>query len=331
MSVRNYLVGILRTAKRLVFDVPRSAADFTYDFIDYVANSSILSGISDQETLVSVITIMTHNIEKGLSLPSPRPGYGARNIGPLIRRCDEYIAQFGVDDTISRAQGVLSAYVAFNNTVGCADYPFFAEIERLLNVSSENVRGGLKRVARSEVEALVDLVPEAFFESRSSVRVFDDQPVQDDQIIAAIRLAQKSPSVCNRQSGYVYVIKCKVAIADALAIQAGANGFSQNVPTLLVITTRTKNFFGPERNQRWIDGGLFAMSLILGLHREGLATCCLNWSKTGAVDKNLKQRLNIPRDRSIIFLLAVGRYPESVEVAQSAKRPLTDMYEVRHR
>ncbi|QTC91480.1 nitroreductase family protein [Brevundimonas goettingensis] len=278
---------------------------------------------------MSVITIMTHNIEKGLSMPSPRPGYGARNIGPLIRRCHEYIALFGVDDTIARAQGVLAAYVRFNGTVGCTDYPFAAEIDRLLQVSSDNARGGLKRVARDEVAAVGKLVPDAFFEGRSSVRVFDSAPVDDSQITTAIRLAQKSPSVCNRQSGYVYVFRDKADIADALAIQAGANGFSQNVPTLLVITMRTKNFFGPERNQRWVDGGLFAMSLILGLHREGLATCCLNWSKPGAVDKKLKQRLNIPRDRSIIFLLAVGHYPETVEVAQSAKRPLSDMYEFR--
>ncbi|WP_291539193.1 nitroreductase family protein [Brevundimonas sp.] len=310
-------------------DGPAILRFFIYDLVDYASNSSVLKGVTDRESLISVITIMTHNIEKGLSLPSPRLGFGARNIGPLLRRCNEYIALYGVDDTIARAQGVLVAYSKFHKAADYINYPYSAEINQLLSVKSSDVRGGLKLLIREDVVNIGRAVPAAFFESRSSVRVFDQAMVADEQIISAIRVAQKAPSVCNRQSGFVYVIKERADIDAALAIQAGANGFAENVPTLLVITTKTKNFFGPERNQRWVDGGLFAMSLILGLHREGLATCCLNWSKPGAVDRKLKERLRIPRDRSIIFLLAVGRYPARVSVAQSAKRPLSDMYELR--
>jgi nitroreductase len=329
MNKNGKLFRILRALKGLSVNSLGVLKYYSYDYLDYVRNSSAISGLSDREALTATVTVMTHNIEKGLALPAPRVGYGLRNLEPLVQRCNEYIARYGADDTIARAQGVLEAYVRFNLEHENENYPLRREIADLLSVPTQNVRGGVKTLLRSEVLAVTETVSPEFFESRSSVRIFDPEPIADEKIISALRVAQKAPGVCNRQSGYVYVLRDEKDIRDALAIQGGANGFSDNVPTLLVITTRTKNFFGPERNQRWVDGGLFAMSLILGLHREGLATCCLNWSKPGSDDRKLKNRLSIPSDRSIIFLLAVGNMPQSVKVARSEKRPVADMCEFR--
>ena len=77
-----------------------------------------------------------------------------------------------------------------------------------------------------------------------------------------------------------------------------------------------------ERNQCWIDGGLFAMSLVLGLHAQGLGTCFLNWSKSSPRDRAMRALLKLPPEEVIIVLVAVGHLPDTLEVARSARPPL---------
>ena len=61
---------------------------------------------------------------------------------------------------------------------------------------------------------------------------------------------------------------------QVIAVQGNA-GFGDRVPLVLVITSDLQTFFAPEeRNQAWIDGGMFAMSLVHALHSLGLASCC---------------------------------------------------------
>jgi len=322
------LIDTLKSIKRIGTGFPGLVGLYLYDFWDFARHSPTLSGLGEREALVAVITVYAHNIEKGLSLPKPRSGFGERNIKLLIPALHTYIDRYGHDDTIERATGVLRAYVEFNLSVDHPNYPFQKDIAELLKSCTSDERGGVKLVTQIEIQSSVSGVTDEFFNSRSSVRVFEQRPVELAKIEHAIRIAQKAPSVCNRQSGFVYVVSERDKIDEALRVQGGANGFADNVPMLLVITTRTRNFFGPERNQRWVDGGLFAMSLILGLHMQALGTCSLNWSKPPKADRELKKILGIDRDRSIIFLLAVGEVPQQFRVAKSEKRPLAEMYTV---
>lgn len=328
-SFKRSFRDLLRQSKRLVMTGPALAGYYLYDFADFIKNSGATAHPGQHEARLSSITVYAHNIEKGLSLPSPRPGFGTKNLGLLLPAIRDYVDRFGSDDTLARVQGVLEAYVQFNKSVNNLDYPYKKTIAETLLLISTSPRGGIKTVTRDELMHSVESVSPDFFLSRSSVRVYSQRAVDIAKIETAIRIAQKSPSVCNRQSGFVHVLTKRADIDAALKLQGGANGFADNVPMLLVITTKTRNFYGSERNQRWIDGGLFAMSLILGLHMQGLGTCCLNWSKPPASDRALKSMLQIDADRSVIFLLAVGEVLDEYRVAKSEKRPLSEMFEVR--
>jgi nitroreductase len=117
-------------------------------------------------------------------------------------------------------------------------------------------------------------------------------------------------------------------VRDALKIQGGAAGFADQIPTVLVISTELCNFQSEgERYQGWIDGGLFAMSVIYALHSLGLVTCCLNWSKNEKVDLEFKARFEIPGSESIIMLLSVGHPIDRFKVAESWRRPLDEVLE----
>jgi nitroreductase len=103
----------------------------------------------------------------------------------------------------------------------------------------------------------------------------------------------------------------------------GNSGFGHKVKTLLMVTVDRQCFFTEaERNQCWIDGGLFAMSLVYGLHSLGLGSCCLNWSVTRERDKLLKKVTGLKESDAVIMMIAVGHLKEEFNVATSARKSL---------
>jgi nitroreductase len=314
----------LRTVLKIVRSSKRAAGDYLYDAVRYFRFSSTFF-YSTRDNLAARITATYHAVERGLALPDPQPGFGARNIGYLIAAIDEYIRRYGMDESLGSSAGALEAYAAFNESHNLTDYPHRNAIERLLGrlqpIRTENAGGTLELSRESICKATASVTPDFFF-TRHSIRQFSDENVSPAAIDAAIAIAQTAPAVCNRQECRVYVIHDKKLILDALDIQ-GSRGFNDRVNKLLVITHRLTAFYGPwERNQCWIDGGLFAMSLVLGLHAQGLGTCCLNWSKSAPADRAMRTLLKIPEPEVIIMLMAVGHIPPTLKVARSARPPL---------
>jgi nitroreductase len=153
------------------------------------------------------------------------------------------------------------------------------------------------------------------------VRQFSDTPVDDDLIENAVSMAIKTPSVCNRQTWKVYACSDQDQKNRLLKHQNGNRGFGPMAGQILIVTSDLNLFVGAaERNQSFIDGGLFSMSLIYALHSLGLGTCCLNWSVTMERDKALRHEAGIDDSESIIMLIAVGHLPDTLSVACSPRR-----------
>ena len=106
-------------------------------------------------------------------------------------------------------------------------------------------------------------------------------------------------------------------IESTLAIQGGFTGYKLP-PMLLMITTDNSSFLDiKERNQVYIDGGLFAMSLLLSLEYVSLAACPLNAMLNVSRDKQMRELLNIPKNENIIMFAAVGNFKESYKEPKS--------------
>lgn len=164
--------------------------------------------------------------------------------------------------------------------------------------------------------------PELFFYSRHSVRSFSSKPVDEELLDRAIRLASKTPSVCNRQSWIVYRATDRETINAALRYQNGNRGFGHEVQCLLIIAADLAAFDTPnERYQYWIDGGMYAMSLVYSFHALGVSSCCLNWSQTPKADRQLRRAIGIERNHSVVMLLAVGYPSEELLVCASPRTP----------
>lgn len=291
------------------------------------------SGLLDHRSKGAVqarIIKSCHSIEKGLALPEPRPGFGQATAEQLLAVASDYQRRFGPDHTIASVSATIDEYLRFHAEAGI-DLPHIGAAANRLRTDLQYeghgaAAGGTREVSRKAIHnaALIDM--DAFFRSRHSVRQFSDQPVDASLLEVAVSMAQKTPSVCNREAGRVYVIDDRTKAEMLLEHQNGNRGFGDQASRLLVIASRLDCFHTVgERHQCWIDGGLFAMSLIYALHSLGLGSCCLNWSVEPDADRAFKAAAGIADDQAIIMLLAVGHLPERFRVAKSARRPLNDV------
>lgn len=319
----------LRRHYRRTRDRLRLRHAYRHDRRVYETWAGMLRADDDQACLEAELIKIYHRIEKGLALASPRPGFGAATVDELLSRCGHQLTRFGPSLTLRRVVNVLDEYCTFNRHHGVD----VSEVERRLMPLREACAGmeavgdgGSMAVSRSEIHAAsrIDLAP--FISSRFSVRQFTGEAIDPKLIEAAVRMAQKTPSVCNRESGTVYALHDPSERARALAHQNGNRGFGEQAGCVLVVTSRLATFLTVgERHQCWIDGGMFSMSIVYALHSLGLGTCCLNWSVEPDRDLALRQATGIPADEAIVMMIAVGHLPDRFRVAQSPRRPLSEV------
>lgn len=160
---------------------------------------------------------------------------------------------------------------------------------------------------------------------RRSVREFVNTPVQDDDIARAVLIAMQAPSVCNRQGPRVHQFDDPRVIKSVLAIQGGFSGYRMP-PRLLLVTADLDAFlFAAERNQPFIDGGLFMMSLLLGLTHVGLGSCSLNTAMGTEKEQAIRKLIDIPEHEVFISFIAVGHYDSEVLVPRSKRTELSQV------
>ena len=161
-----------------------------------------------------------------------------------------------------------------------------------------------------------------FFNSRHSMRQFSEEPIDIDMIKKAVRLAQKAPSACNRQACKVYLYE-NPEINKALGkLILGNNGFSEEVQNYLVVTADISAFYNSfERNQLYIEAGIFAMALIQALHYYGIASCALQNGEFTKKNKVFKKICgNIPENEKITIFIAIGLYKKEFNYAVSKRK-----------
>lgn len=161
---------------------------------------------------------------------------------------------------------------------------------------------------------------------RRSVRSFQPQAVDVALVQRAARVAQLSPSACNRQPWRLHHYIDRTSINTMLELQNGNRGFGHTIPTLLVLTSDARSFFdASERHEPYIDGGLFAMSLVLALQAQGIASCCLNWCVEPAQDLAAHHVGHIPANERIVMYIAAGYANDTALVPRSPRREINNV------
>lgn len=153
------------------------------------------------------------------------------------------------------------------------------------------------------------------FNKRYSCRKFEiDRIIEKEKILQCLEAARIAPSASNSQPWKYIVVDekgLKEKISENLKIgNIKFNQFAKDASALIIITEEPKNIelsigqVALGRNFASFDIGCSAMSFCLMATNLGLATCFL-----GIFDeKKIKKLLNIPFNRKIIVIIALG-YP----------------------
>lgn len=308
----HYLSEIKQKRKRL--------EPFYYDSIRYYKYSASVDCYTSEQLLGNIIKVY-HVIEKGLTMPDRRLGFGQDRILLLCDACNKYIDQYGVSNTqLLHAIGVLSEYKQLHDD---SNYVLLPKVVQA--VEGLNHRCNVSSTSQIEMnkEVYFESVRSDFFtfsNSRSSVRNYSLQNISIDRLISAIDLARNTPSACNRQSWRTYIYSSKEKMKYILDVQGGNRGFGHLANKLIVITSELGVFAGSlERNQAFIDGGMYAMNLLYALHYNKIACCILNCSNSKEKDIQLREICGIKDSEVFIAMITCGIPPANFKIATSAR------------
>jgi nitroreductase len=316
-----WLVGFLLKARSL----SRLAANYWYDGIRFARSSPLGILPCNQTQYDALVTMNYHRVEKGLSLPQPKPYFGEVPIRELLGLIERHASAFGRSGSTTVAVNALRAYLDWHQHRQLQS-PFLQEVaDRLDAVRARGVGAGAVTAGgtdflMSHPQALASVIRDEVFRNRRSVRDFAERDVALDLITEAVSLAMRTPSVCNRQAWKVRCLTNREQIDGALRFQNGNRGFGHTINRLLIVTATLGSFVASgERNQGWVDGGMFSMALLLALHTLGLATIPLNWSTEAKVDRSFRRAFGIPEEEIVLMFIGVGHYKDGYAVCQSPR------------
>lgn len=273
----------------------------------------------------ALITKSYHSIEKGLSYKEIRLGFGREIVFNLLNLIKKYNER-GYDPTLPSvltAISVLNKYIEFHQANAFSVDEIKEKFKNICKDMKINYDiGGFIELTQSDILEKTNSDFRTFAFSRFSVRDFSNKRVDINLIEKAIDIAKKTPSACNRQAWHVKVVRDNEVKAEILKNHNGSKGFGENIDTLLLITCNLSSFAFPrEKNQVYIDGGLYSMSLLYALHYKGLATCSLSASLTTTQENNVRRILNVEENHQLILFIAVGNYIDKFKV------PMSNRYE----
>lgn len=302
-----YLTGI--DVLRFSRHAPMSALDSSYD------------------QLVSRIVYNVHALEKGLARTHDRRlGFGRTALAKLNYALVAYLDAGFDPESFAFIEGisVIRRYDELHQREGAAAAVLTEVIDSRLLEMSRNIgysSAGTKVVRRAEKQhGQLSYFRNLAF-GRSSVREFSGETIDLGLVREAITIAGKSPSVCNRQGWHVYWTQDKELASRVLRHQRGF-GYQQMPEVLLTVTVSVTAFLSPvERNQGYVDGGLFAMSLMYALEAAGLAAVPLNACLYAKDQRAIRRLLDLHPSDLIIMFVAVGALPEETVVPISDRKP----------
>lgn len=312
-------------------------ANYAYDAARFQEYGSPFRSFKHESERMAYIQMLAHSLEKSMALPDCKAGFGVEKARDLVRQVETFLKRNEAiaNGELANVVTCLESYVDFQRRFGQPQ----PDLEQGTTDIKERLRqggclepapGGVFRVTRHEIWEAARHDLSDFFATRHSIRQFEARPVDLELIERAVRMAQKTPSVCNRQSGRVYVFDNDQLGSAVLECQSGNRGFGHQADKILIVTSDLHAFLSiGERNQCWIDGGMFAMSLIYALHSLGLGTCCLNWSVELEADRRLRETARIAPSENVMMLIAVGHIPEELNVPCSHRKDLSEVLRVR--
>lgn len=293
-----------------------------YDIFRDIKYSNGFSQYDKKDKLLTIIVVDSHSIEKGLTMPNGRLGFGKEKILTLIKNCNTYKVKYNIkDELFLEALGVIKEYLHHHEVNKYDLCPKIIDNSNTLLNSFEHIEK-TTQPQKTNIEYFqhVNSSFESFSASRRSIRNFAGK-IPEGALLKAINLANSAPSTCNRQSTRIHVVNDKLKKQQLLKIQGGNRGFGHLAESIIIITSDLESWSGGRlRNGPYVDGGIFTMNLLYCLHYYKIGACSLNLYLSVEKDKKFREIISIPNNESIIVMIAVGNVPEVINIAKSGRK-----------
>ena len=280
----------------------------------------------DREKSEYTLLRRTHIIEKGMSFRQPKHGFGQAKVESLIDDLKVYLDRFGNSDCLNYPISAISNYLEYSQNNG-------VDVKRISDkLSILRQRLGYNSDKISEESGVVEVQKvyisnhnkdfKDLLYNRHSIRFFAKEKVSEDLIVDALKLAQRTPSACNRQGWKTHVYYGEDAV-NLVKWQGGSRGFEDEIRCAILVTANLKAFLSHEIHQAYVDGGLYAMNLINALTYLGLGTIPLS---CGFHESRLKglNSFEIPQNEVPIVIIGVGVMEETFNVAVSKRKDIEE-------
>lgn len=276
---------------------------------------------------ITAILLLVHSLEKGMCSDEPRP-FGFSKINSLLNELSYFENRDGSQSTAyDMGVSILFAWLEFYKEKKWTNDKQFMTLEKKINekYSPEDVKvtTGNRWVSISNSNAFKSY--EGFMKSRFSARKFQKRKIEIEDLEKAIRIAQYSPSACNRQMVNVHIFATVSARQKVHDFIQGNSELNFENTTYLIITydTNLLGFYG-ERNQGNLNAGIFAANLSNALHSLSIGSCFLQMANLVKEEQVLKRSIGIPENENISIILSAGYYLEDNLVPISVRKKLSE-------
>lgn len=295
------------------------------------AHSASADTESDIYKMQYSILRINHTLEKGLSMPSPRKGFGIRRSLFLMDRLGLYARLYGGQDAefLTYPLQTLAGYISYTEGTGADVSEVRRKYETLLK-EYESLTGHAlpDRPAGTQISSSEDIREAArgdfrsLLESRHAIRAYSGEEVPEETIMEALSLAQLTPSACNRQGWKTHVFRGEKAV-ELVRWQEGCKGFEEQIRTAILVTADLRAFLDFEPYQAYVDGGLYAMNLLNALHYLGLGAIPISCGFKDAKLNEMRAAFSIPENEVPIVIVGTGVLPETVKYATSRRKDIS--------
>lgn len=306
-------------------------SNFVKDFNLFLKHSTVFNQDELNKKECQLI-LDYHSVEKGLLFRNTKPKFAQQrilNLHPSLAL--EVIKKNVRRSQIRVAYQVMCEYYELHQQLGVDISDYFTqtqyeEYKKVLGDAYTSKFKGAIDYQKDDFYASVNADFATFSNSRKSVREYTGELVPNELIEQAITLALNTPSVCNRQACKVYLLEDKARIDKLLTIQGGLTGYTKNINQVLLLTVNRNYFYTVgERNQFYIDGGMFLMNMLYALHFYKIANCPANWGKLIQEEKQLTGIVNLPQSEKIICVVPIGVAKDEFRVTLSQRRELNEV------
>lgn len=276
------------------------------------------------------IVIQYHVIEKGLTMPNRRLAFGKNVVLESMDSIDEYEARWKVlSSQVVHAIGVVKAYYELHLDAG---YDFSDDLEYWRRIRAFMQKYQEVPVSKQEHKAYADFYAATqsafpiFARSRHTLRNYSGESIPKDRIVESVKLAMTAPSACNRQHVRVHCIADKKRASEILEVQGGNRGFGHLADKVLIVTVDVSAEMGErERNNPYVNGGIFLMNLCYALHYNEIAHCVLSCSIELSRISKIRALASIPEREIIVSMLSCGIAPKEFDIASSPRKDVSEI------